>query len=251
MQKTKDLLRYWFGGIRIYIGLAAVLVTFAVWWWGHTLFGGSQLEIIRIQEVYGWLTVGLLALVLAIGPVTKLFPKIPGKAIIFDSRRALGLSAAWFALLHTLIVYFKQFQAANPLTLPVTYQQAMLLGAIALAILLAMAATSVNAIFKAWGIWWFRLHRLVYVAVIAILVHAFMVGAHATENYALIALSALALGWIILNVAILLKTREVKAGRVISISLSIIILAAAMTYGLSQHYDQQRAAEAAREHGHQ
>jgi len=248
MEKAQSLLRYWLSGVRIYIAFAVVLVSLEVWWWSHTLFGDSQLEVIRMQEVYGWISLFCLAVALAIGPVTKLFPNIPGKAIIFDSRRAFGLSTAWFALLHASLAYFKQFQAINPLQLPTTYQQAMLLGVIALAILGAMAATSVNAIFNAWGIWWFRLHRLVYVAVILALIHAFMIGTHATTVVALATLSCLALLWIGLNLAILIRAHEIQVGRVLAITLSIIILTATMTYGLNQRFEQIRSAKQG--HGH-
>lgn len=250
IHKITALIQYWLAGIRIYIAFAAVILTLAVWWWGHTLFGGTQLEIIRIQEVYGWLSIGFLALALMIGPLLRLAPQLPGKAIIWDSRRAMGLSAAWFGLLHTLIVYFKQFDATNPTQLPSAYQQAMLIGLIGLIILLIMAATSVNAIMRSWGIWWFRVHRLVYAAVILVLIHAFMIGAHAVSKTALIALGILAFGYICLNLASLLRAREIRIQQVISIALCILILTGTLTYGLNQHYEKAREAAELQGHGH-
>ena len=249
MKKISELLRFWLSGIRVYIALATILLTLAVWWWGRTVFGGTQLEAIRIQEAYGWLSVLCLALVLMIGPLTKLVPHLPGKEIVFDSRRALGLSAAWFSLLHALIVYFKQFQGSNPLQLPTTYQQAMLLGVIALLILGAMAATSVNAIIKHWGIWWFRLHRLIYFAVVVILVHTFMIGAHATQTGALVTLGIIALIWIIANILILARSPEVKPLKVATICLAILVIAITMAYGIRQQHEATRTAAAA-EHTH-
>ncbi len=250
MKDITATIKYWFGGVRIYIALITVLITLEVWWWAATLFGGTQLEIIRTQEVYAWLSVLYLTLALLVSPVAKLFPKIPGKSIIYDSRRALGISAAWFAALHMLITYFKQFGGINPLQLPATYQRSMLLGVIALAILIAMAATSVNAIMKKWGVWWFRLHRLVYAAIILVLVHAFMIGAHATTTVVLVILSALALIWIAANIAILIKSNEVTISRVLSISLCIIVLAGTLTYGLDQHFQQVQSAAEAKGHNH-
>jgi sulfoxide reductase heme-binding subunit YedZ len=250
MQKVVRLGQYWLGGIRLYIGVAAVLLTLEVWWWAQTLFGGTQLEAIRIQEIFAWLSIIFLALTLLVGPVTKLSPKIPGIAVIRDSRRALGIAAAWFATLHVSISYFKQFEAANPLTLPLSYQHAMLLGVIALLILLAMAATSVNILMKKMGVWWFRLHRLVYPAVILTLIHAFMIGAHAVTTTVLIILSCIILFWIGLNIVLLVRAPEVKAGRVLSVSLCIMVLAATLTYGLSQHYEQVKSAAVLQGHDH-
>ena len=252
MKNILTTVKYWLSGVRLYIALITLLITLEVWWWAATLFGGTQLEIIRTQEVYAWLSVLFLTLTLLIGPVTKLFPKISGLAAIRDSRRALGISAAWFAALHTLITYFKQFQGINPLQLPATYQRSMLLGVIALAILITMAATSVNAIMKKWGVWWFRLHRLVYVAMILVLLHAFMIGAHATTTAALIVLNALAFIWVTINVAVLIRSQEIRASRAVSISLCIIVLAGTLTYGLNQHFElAQSAAQAqALEHHH-
>jgi DMSO/TMAO reductase YedYZ heme-binding membrane subunit len=250
MQRVKELLKYWFGGVRIYIAFAAVIVTLEAWWWSATLFGGGQLMVIRLQEVYAWICVGLLATVLAIGPVTKLFPKLPGKTQIFDSRRAFGLSAAWFATLHILLTYFKQFNAVNPFSLPTNYKWAMLYGVIALAILLAMAATSVNAVFNKWGIWWFRLHRLVYAAVILILVHAFMIGSQATDTGALIALSSAALLWVGANLALLMKTPKVQPARVASVCVAILLLGGVLTFGLNQHFEKSKASAQLLEHQH-
>lgn len=249
MQKLPSLFRYWIGGIRLYIALVSVLLTFAVWWWAHTLYGGTALETIRIGEVYGWLSVTFLALALFVAPVAKLFAGMPGKHILYDSRRALGLSAAWFATLHMGLIYFKQFEAINPLKLPTSYQQAMLLGLIALLILLAMAATSVNSLMKKMGVWWFRLHRLVYIAVTLILIHAFMIGTHAITTTALIALSVVAVFWIIMNIAVLIRSHEIKTSQVLSLSLCILVLAGVLTFGLNQHYEKARAAAEA--HGHQ
>ena len=250
MKNIPTTVKFWLGGVRIYIALMTPLITLEVWWWAATLFGGTQLEIIRTQEVYAWLSLLFLTLTLLIGPVTKLFPRMPGLPVIRDSRRALGISAAWFAALHMLITYFKQFGGINPLQLPATYQRSMLLGVIALAILIAMAATSVNAIMKKWGVWWFRLHRLVYAAVILVLVHAFMIGAHATTTVVLVILSALALIWIAANIAILIKSNEVTISRVLSISLCIIVLAGTLTYGLDQHFQQEQSAAEAKGHNH-
>lgn len=174
-------LKEWPKGIRLYLALATVLVTAEVFWYVQSVYGGSSLAGIRLQESYAWIALSLLLLTISVGPVYKVFPALPGKAILFDARRMLGVSAAWFACLHVTISYFDQFDGVNPLNLPTIYKQAFTVGLIALLILLAMTATSFNAAFRKLGIWWFRIHRLVYLAILLILFHAFNIGVHATS----------------------------------------------------------------------
>lgn len=182
-------LKNWLHGIRIYIAFATALLTLLVLWWTNSVYGGSSLAAIRLQEIYAWISLGLLLVTVGIGPVCKLVPKLPGKALLRDARRIFGISAAWFASLHVGIAYIDQFKAINPFNLPSSYQLAFSFGAVALLILLAMAFTSFNAAFRTMGIWWFRLHRLVYLAILLILFHAFNIGVHATTAPFILALT--------------------------------------------------------------
>lgn len=181
----------WPFGIRLYVAVLSLLVTVEAYWWTQSVYGGSSLALIRLQEIYAWIALGLLLLTLSIGPVCKLWERIPGKALLKDSRRLLGVSAAWFATLHVGIAYIDQFKSANPLNLPGEYQLAFGIGGVALLILLAMAFTSFNAAFRKLGIWWFRLHRLIYLAVLLILFHAFNIGVHAATWPFLITLAVI------------------------------------------------------------
>ncbi len=180
MKNISTTVKNWFHGIRIYVALATVLLTLEVIWWTNSVYGESGVAAIRLQEIYAWISLGLLLVTLSIGPLCKLVPKLPGKSLLRDARRMLGVSAAWFASLHVGIAYIDQFKAANPFNLPTTYQLAFALGAVALIILSAMVVTSFDGAFRKMGIWWFRLHRLVYLAILLILFHAFNIGVHAT-----------------------------------------------------------------------
>lgn len=173
-------IRRWPQGIRFYIALTSLVVTAQVYWYVDSVYGTSNTATIRLQEIYAWTSVSLVLVTLSIGPLCALMPKLPGKAMLRDARRLLGVSAAWFAAWHVGISYWLQFRAANPLSLPGVYQRAFLVGIIALLILLALALTSFDAAFKRMGRWWFRLHRLIYLSVLLILVHAFTIGVHAT-----------------------------------------------------------------------
>lgn len=171
----------WPKGVRLYIALASVLVTIEANWWVHSVYGNSSTAAIRLQEIFAWTSLGLILATLAIGPLCKILPTLPGKSILRDARRMLGISAAWFACWHVGISYIYQFQLANPFNLPIIYQRAFAVGLVALLILIALAATSFDAAFRKLGIWWFRLHRLIYLSVLLILFHAFNIGVHATS----------------------------------------------------------------------
>jgi sulfoxide reductase heme-binding subunit YedZ len=235
MHKLLATLQYWARGVRLYIAAGILLVTVEVLWWGRAVFGDTELAVTRIQEVYGWLSVGLLVTALLIGPVTKAFTRLPGKPLLWDARRLIGVGAAWFALLHTVIVYLAQFASANPFALPELYRQSLLLGVIALVALLLLAGTSFNAIMKAWGVWWFRLHRLIYVAVLAALMHAFMIGAHAPSKLSLILLGAVSAIWIGLNLYFLFRDPKAPWWRILALALGTLMLLAVLNYGLTRN----------------
>jgi sulfoxide reductase heme-binding subunit YedZ len=172
----RQTLEHWRSGIRLYIAIAAGVVTLEVWWWASVAYGGSPLFAIRLEEVFAWLALGLLVFTMLIGPAYKIWPQLPGKMIMRDARRLTGVAAAWFAALHASINYIALFKWANPLNLPTKYQQAFLLGVTALLILLALAFTSFDRAFRGLGIWWFRLHRLVYFALVLSILHMYLIG---------------------------------------------------------------------------
>lgn len=232
-----NTLRYWVRGVRFYIACGALLITLETIWWAHAAYGGSTLYPTRIEEVYAWLAVGLLTVAVSIGPVYKLFPKLPAKRILEDGRRWIGISAAWFSLLHVLIAYFTLFKGSNPLQLPKAYQESFLVGIIALLILLAMALTSFDKAFKSMGIWWFRLHRLVYVAIVLTLLHAFLIGVHATDLPVLIIISSLVGLLILAYVWIAFVRKRPSRWQLITIMAMTLLLIAVLYYGFSQHFN--------------
>lgn len=226
----------WPKGIRFYVALASVIVTAETYWWVQSVYGNSSTGAIRLQEIFAWIALGLILTTLAIGPLCKVLPEIPGKHILRDSRRMLGISAAWFAAWHVGVSYIDQFQAANPLHLPGIYQRAFAVGLIALLILVAMAVTSFDAAFRKLGIWWFRLHRLIYVSVLLVLFHAFNIGVHATTWPFIVTLTAV--------VAILFAAhmylsfgpgREPTILRSIVICYGLLVTVGVFAYGYSQH----------------
>lgn len=198
-------LSYWAKGIRLYIALAALLVTVETAWWADAVFSGTTLFAIRVEEIYAWLSVSCLVAALLIGPSYRLFPTLPGKSLIRDARRMIGLSAAWFAAWHVGVAYFSLFKRSNPLDLAPIYQWSFGAGIVALLILLVMAAISFNAAFKSMGIWWFRIQRLVYIAGLLVVLHAVLIGTHASGTWIGFALIGLALAIILLHVLVQAK----------------------------------------------
>ena len=226
----------WRKGVRLYIALAMVTVTLDVWLWAAVTYSDSILFATRMEEVYAWLALGLLALAVAIGPVYSIWPGLPGKLMMRDARRLVGVGAAWFATLHATIAYVSLFKVANPLDLPHAYQQSFALAIVGTVILLAMAFTSFDRASRSMGIWWFRLHRFVYLAILVSLLHAFIIGTHATEWLALIVLAITALTVLGMHVYLaFIKNSKPTTWQLLAISSVAILLLAIFNYGYRQH----------------
>jgi DMSO/TMAO reductase YedYZ heme-binding membrane subunit len=139
----------------------------------------DQLYFIRLQQVYGLLAVCLWYVALIISPLSFLFGKDRLKRLIF-ARRAIGVSAFYFASLHAAIAMQVQLGGIAKFTsLPDIFQWSVIGGAYALVILGLMAATSFDVVirFMTYRKWkW--LHRLGYVGGIVLLLHIWSIGTH-------------------------------------------------------------------------
>lgn len=111
-------------------------------------------------------------------PLTKLFPRLPFKAKYLKARRAIGVSAFFFALTHATLAFFTQVGGLEGFfNLSLTFQVPVLFGTTALFILFLMASTSFDiAIEKLTFERWKMLHRFVYLAGILILLHSLNLG---------------------------------------------------------------------------
>jgi DMSO/TMAO reductase YedYZ heme-binding membrane subunit len=123
------------------------------------------------------LTTGMLALIflmltLAVTPLRK----ISGWNWIIFSRRTLGLYAFFYALAHFLIFFSldRGFSVSSTLS-EMVKRKYLVFGATALVVMVPLAVTSTNAMIKRLGgKRWRALHRLVYVAAIAAVIHFYM-----------------------------------------------------------------------------
>src|ERR687897_2612950 len=120
----------------------------------------------------GMLTLVFLSLTLAVTPLRKIF----GINSLVKFRRMLGLFAFFYGALHLLTyVWFDRFFNLMSVGQDVVRRPFILAGMIAFFLMAPLAITSTNKMVKRLGgKRWARLHRLVYVAAIAGVVHFWM-----------------------------------------------------------------------------
>jgi DMSO/TMAO reductase YedYZ heme-binding membrane subunit len=243
MNAGRTTFRHYLAGVRFYIAIAIFLLTFEVWWWADTSFAGSSLLTIRLEEVYAWLSVGFLSSALLIGPACKVFKRLPGKAILFDARRLMGIGAAWFATLHISIAYLTLFKLANPFNVPGTYRTSFFVGGLAWLVLLAMAFTSFDAAFHRLGKWWFRIHRFVYAAAVLAMLHAFIIGAHSTRPSGLIALTGISVALVSLHAwSVAKQSKPASYWQLGSVAAMVAVLVVILSFGYNQRNQYRSAA---------
>lgn len=143
----------------------------------------DQLFIIRTEQLFGALAIAYWYVALLISPLNHILSSASWMRYVVFARRAIGVSAAYFALLHGALALWGQLGGISGINLlPDRFAFALFLGAIGVAILLVMAATSFNAVIAFMTPRrWKMLHRLGYIGGMAVLVHIWMIGTHA--NY--------------------------------------------------------------------
>jgi len=120
----------------------------------------------------GMLTLVFLSLTVAITPLRQIF----GFNSLVKFRRMLGLFAFFYGSLHLLTyVWFDRLFNLVSVATDVVQRPFILLGMTAFLLMLPLAITSTNKMVKRLGgKRWARLHRLVYLAAIAGVVHFWM-----------------------------------------------------------------------------
>jgi sulfoxide reductase heme-binding subunit YedZ len=128
---------------------------------------GDQVKF--MQHVTGDTVLSCLMLTLAITPLRRL----TGWNEIIRVRRLIGLTAFWYACLHlTTYVVFDQSFSISEILKDIRKHPWVLLGFTAFLCLVPLAITSTNGwIRRLGGKNWNRLHRLVYVAAVAGVLH--------------------------------------------------------------------------------
>lgn len=168
-----------FGNIRFYILCCSLLLSAGIYV-GITSSFNEALAIIRLTQIYALLALLYLYVTLLYSPLIATFPKLPYKEIYKKSLRAFGVSTFYFASLHVYFAFFKQLGGFEGLWfLSDNYLFSVSLGFVSLLILFLLTITSFDFMIKKMTFQkWKLLHRLVYLAGILILVHAFLLGTH-------------------------------------------------------------------------
>lgn len=169
---------------RFYIVAAALIGSVALLAALRLQNPSEELWLMRTQQAYGYISIGLLYLTLIISPIGSVVGRERIKKLAF-SRRAIGVSAFYFAVLHVVIAFFGQLGGFSKLAYqPDIFKWSLGGGLIATIILFVMAITSHDTIIK-WMTFprWKMLHRLVYIAGVLLLLHVWTLGTHLAYGY--------------------------------------------------------------------
>lgn len=128
---------------------------------------------VKLANEIGFWAIWALLGCLAVSPLAARWPAQPGHqgAAPAAWRRALGLAAAGLGALHMLVYALAQPTSWRELASRLADQPWQWLGAAAAALLLPLALTSNRAAMRRLGSRWKLLHRLVYPATVAVVLH--------------------------------------------------------------------------------
>ncbi len=166
--------------LRFYVLCFTLLISLVAVGILRLTISSDQLFYIRLEQVYGFISVVYLYIALCISPLSKIVGERGSMKQVIFARRAIGVSSAYFATLHISVALWGQIGGLNGLgLLPNRFKISFALGAVAFFILLAMAATSFDKVIKFMTLSrWKWLHRLIYGGLILIILHVWMIGTH-------------------------------------------------------------------------
>jgi DMSO/TMAO reductase YedYZ heme-binding membrane subunit len=191
----------------IIFGLSAVLAL-AAWIYGIAVYPSGSIREIPLEEFYAFAALFLLYAALLATPLYAAAPNLPGKAMYFRARRALGVSGFGFALLHASIAFFGLLDGFQGIGfLDHRYLVSLFWGLVALVILALLSAVSFDAAIQYMGPWWKRLQRLAYIAGIASLIHVVIIGSH----YSNLSSTIPSISFILLIVLLVLESMRLDA----------------------------------------
>ena len=133
-----------------------------------------QLTVNPIREISirtGRTAITILLLSLFCTPLNTLL----GLNSFLSIRRATGLYAAFYAMLHFVNFIGLDYSFTwGELLSVILRQTSLIIGLTALILLVPLAITSIN-IFKKWlGKWWKKLHRIIYLVMLLTILHFFL-----------------------------------------------------------------------------
>jgi len=146
---------------------ALIPLTMLLWDVYHKQVGANPLEF--VTRTTGMLTLIFLTLTVAITPLRKIF----GVNTLVKFRRLIGLFAFFYGSLHLLTyLWFDRGWKLATVVPDVAQRRFILVGMLAFILMVPLAITSTNKMVKRLGgKGWSRLHRLVYLAAAAGVLH--------------------------------------------------------------------------------
>lgn len=170
--------------LRFYILVSAILLSVIIVAWLRLHISTDQLFYIRAQEICGLICLLYWYIALIISPLGYVVGKQRMKRFEF-ARRAIGVSAAYFALLHAGIAIWGQLGGISSFgLLPTLFVWSLIGGLIGILILVAMAATSFDKVISIMSYRkWKWLHRFVYGGFMVVVLHIWVIGTHVTYPF--------------------------------------------------------------------
>ncbi|HUS26108.1 MAG TPA: ferric reductase-like transmembrane domain-containing protein [Nevskiaceae bacterium] len=168
---------------RFYILVWAVLGSIGIACWLRLRLPGDQVYYIRTEQTFGLVSICLWYVALVLSPLHRVVGDRAWMKHLLFARRAIGVSAAYFALLHTSISLWGQLGGLDGIALlPPLFKWALGLGVLALLQLSIMAGTSFDKVvafftYPRWKI----IHRFSYPAGVLVILHVWLIGTHAAS----------------------------------------------------------------------
>jgi len=156
---------------------ASLLASVGIYFFLSANYPVGDLLSTRLEEWYGFIALALLFLAMLAGPLYRVFPGAPLRAAYFGSLGGLGISAFYFALLHSYVAFFSLLDGLQGIAfLDGSDFAAFVAGLVALFVLALLAGTSFTFAMQRMGKWWKFLHRFVYLAAFLVLAHVALIG---------------------------------------------------------------------------
>lgn len=185
-------MKHLFRNIRFYVLLFSLILSVFIYF--------SSWNVTQLTQTYALTAATFLYLTLLAGPLCYQFKFLPFRGQYIKARRAIGVSAFYFSLLHAYFAFFKELGGFSSLgTLPGKYIIAISLSFTSLIILTLMALTAMDFMIERMGFKkWKFLHRFIYLVGIFILIHALLIGSH-FQNLGIIPIvSAVAIAFLLI-----------------------------------------------------
>lgn len=169
-----------FYNIRFYVLVFSLALSAGILVWVNGNVPDQAAKTTLLAQIYALSALSYLYFALLAGPLTRVLTVLPFRGKYLKARRAIGVSAFYFVLLHVRFSFFDVLGGfPGLLSLDGKYRLAIFASSIAFLLLLLMTVTSMDIMVRKLTFpKWKMLHRFVYLAGVLILFHAMIIGSH-------------------------------------------------------------------------